>query len=117
MKHEALHDVVANLIQMGATLPRSESDWLSTLNNALGRVEVNIATVSILAFVHGGMVDLRDANTVTRYLSMSCKTLGKYVDLAGEVANKVLGCVDIHAEHTMAATRLMKEANRSASLS
>ncbi len=30
---------------------------------------------------------------------------------------QVLGCVDIHAEHTMAATRLMNEANRSASLS
>ena len=31
--------------------------------------------------------------------------------------SKGLGCVDIHAEHTMAATRLMKEANRSTSLS
>ena len=31
--------------------------------------------------------------------------------------DEFLGCVDIHAEYTMAATRLMNEANRSASLS
>ena len=36
--------------------------------------------------------------------------------IQGEVFEE-LGSVDIHAEHTMAATRLMNEANRSASLS